>query len=610
MSKNTNGSIESGINTEVTDLSNDEFMSQFALPLVHLISQMDSTKLHQMTISGSLRSDEERKSFLQSCQGDGKDQDTDHRDLSHQISQTMKQAYNDMLVEQIRKVNSYQPIIPLLLELHAMIRSLIPNRQDLHSLLNDDHVKFSLSSSSRTDSTGQSLSSPLAPLLQLIIHAANALEKLESPHHTLTTQEWIDIGTLVHSQIVDHTTKDQDDKETDGSRKTYWKDMPLDTFVVSSISYLHSKVEQCKRDIYQFQFGQIIAPKINRLAKPYLQEAFQKQYGRFDEMATTKDLKRKNNMNIPHTQVWIEEMIRDSTFTLEDMIHSEEKRAITVLQIGFVSNILFRCPRNIEEEEKREIELPDGRETNNGNRISSTSISVDRTSAKSHQTAKPSVFHMPEVLLLDIQAIKKVRLAVKMSVIGCALALHATAVAGRGDKLLRCDPLDEDMEKCKRKLVAAMSNRLSASQEQFETDISNIVIEMGTVMNPSITLKSTIQGRTLAVLRAEDPVLQTLDNRVKDIFRNMVAWTPRTSQIAPIQMRSGRILSIEGEARISFDELFRAAARKEFATKGFAFYAEELTEACLQSSRIINHILDLYGAPLLDQLFLAVCNNQ
>ena len=136
------------------------------------------------------------------------------------------------------------------------------------------------------------------------------------------------------------------------------------------------------------------------------------------------------------------------------------------------------------------------------------------------------------------------------------------------------------------------------------------------VLNPSIspTTKDIIQSRSTAVLRGEDPVLKLLDNRMRWIFCDMMTWSPQqqTQQI-PIQLKTGRILSLSqknnasGEKRTTYSNLFKSAAKNAFASKGFAFYAEELADANLFANRIINMVLTLHGDSLLESLVLEEC---
>jgi hypothetical protein len=59
------------------------------------------------------------------------------RASSSSSSATMKRAFVDHLVER----QDMEGLHSLVLTLHTQMRSLVPNRKDLHSLVNDEDVK-------------------------------------------------------------------------------------------------------------------------------------------------------------------------------------------------------------------------------------------------------------------------------------------------------------------------------------------------------------------------------------------------------------------------------------------------------------------------------------
>ena len=152
------------------------------------------------------------------------------------------------------------------------------------------------------------------------------------------------------------------------------------------------------------------------------------------------------------------------------------------------------------------------------------------------------------------------------------------------------------------------------------------------VWNASLTVseEDTIQSRTSAVLRGEDPVLKLLDNRMRGVFRSMMLWTPQSSNTDDgttnsgndngwgvlVRLRTGRALTLPtttgpwgGAALVdaTYGTMFERAAKREFVMKGFAFCVVELVEANLITNRVINLVLDLYGGGILDPLLLDEC---
>jgi hypothetical protein len=109
-------------------------------------------------------------------------------------------------------------------------------------------------------------------------------------------------------------------------------------------------------------------------------------------------------------------------------------------------------------------------------------------------------------------------------------------------------------------------------------------------------------------------VIKLLDNRMRGIFRSLMVTNPRTHQQVPTSLKTGRSLSLDRHiASISnegrFDALFKEAAKKEFVTKGFAFYSNELAEASLLACRAINLNLSIFGRQVLEPLFINVCRS-
>ena len=93
-----------------------------------------------------------------------------------EISLTVRRAYHDQLHQRILTAQSYSPLIPTLLELHILLRSLVPNRTDLHDRLSDDNIDVS--------STAGFLSNQLRT-------TAECLATLESEDRSVATVGWL-----------------------------------------------------------------------------------------------------------------------------------------------------------------------------------------------------------------------------------------------------------------------------------------------------------------------------------------------------------------------------------------------------------------------------------
>jgi hypothetical protein len=207
---------------------------------------------------------------------------------------------------------------------------------------------------------------------------------------------------------------------------------------------------------------------------------------------------------------------------------------------------------------------------------------------------------MPEIFYLDIMEVKAIRVAAKLSVVGSALALHASNIAGVGDAVLRQNPLPPDIQQCRQKLIRAMGIKAVGSRELYEKAVGDVVIELTKVLNPGYECNSDeeciIRSRTVATMRGEDPVIQLLDNRMRTIFREMMLFHPVKHGSIPNTIRTGGVLpSCEDGVNDSYGDVFQQAAKQKFISKGFSFYAEKLSEASLISHRIISLVLQIHG---------------
>jgi hypothetical protein len=551
--------------------------------------------------------------------------------VEEQISQAMHKAYNNVILEQMRggtghdeadddtieakdKTNdsiNYQPLQSIILETHSNLRALVPNRKDLHNHLSDQDVM----QQQQNQPTGALKN--FTTVLNHLNKIARVLFHLESEYRHETTKDWIRIASSSsvtaaaaasasastelggendcdvhdkdftitiqiqspHDENVDGDDHHRDESGNSNNPPYYEQTMDLATFALASSAYLHSKAEICQTDVADFQLGHILAPKIHALGKKYLLHRFEQQFGAVAAVAVEEEEDKLFSI-APNTKTWMEEIIQNSSYTIEELNSSDEKRGSALLQTGWIDGILFRSPR---------------------------SANVDETQASSPP------FMIPEVLSLDISSIQQIRMTTKMSVVGSVLAVHATAVAGVSGALLKTDPLEHSLEQCRLALGQAMGNRKVGSREIYESNIGNAVLKLAQVLNPSLppSAEETIMSRTRATLRGEDPVIKLLDNRMREIFRQMMVCNPQTLEQVPTMLRTGRALSIHNNSGSSssnqnvttYGSVFTKAAKKEFTSKGFALYANELAEASLLASRIINLSMSVYGSTVLEKLF-------
>ena len=97
-------------------------------------------------------------------------------------------------------------------------------------------------------------------------------------------------------------------------------------------------------------------------------------------------------------------------------------------------------------------------------------------------------------------------------------------------------------------LIHAMGNKMVRSQEEYENAVTEAVVDLKAALNSSILeneealadVKIILGKKVSATMRGTDPVIKLLDNRMRNIFREMIVIDPRTvAQQAPTSMKAG-----------------------------------------------------------------------
>ena len=531
--------------------------------------------------------------------------------IADRISQTMKRTFHATLLRQISAAGTFAPLDPIIRDLHQQLRSLVPNRTDLHSIVDDDAVKrvclsgCSRSGDGKTDDNDSKKNVVFSQMMKLLINIAQALARLESEERSVSTTEWVGIANrLIFISSEDPHPGGANLSEVDrelgwssarghnNERILTWEN-PTPTekeWIVASTFFLHRKAEQCQVDIRNFHLGNVIAPRVNSnfVGRDFLRKDFATRFG-ISKSQSTND---KIVLSTPHLKTWLVEVVRTCGTEKETILSSEEKRGEALLKTGWVDNILFRNPRSMGAE--------------NG---------ADKGPGAGMGTSEPPFF-MPEVFYLDVAAVQVIRTSAKVSVVGSVLALHASAIAGVGDEIFRQDPLDGRVDECRTRLISAMENQAVGSQELFEMGVGDAVVDLARVLKPDLPKSSeeTLRSRCAATMRGEDPVIKLLDGRMRVVFRELMVFNPPPSQRGvPTSLRTGlgRNSPPPSDATRggeTFSGAFKKAAKAEFVRRGFSFYAEELAETSLMALRIIQLALHVHG-PTIDELLLDSCQN-
>lgn len=458
-------------------LSDNDFISNFSLSLIRKILLTDPIDFPQLTMNGLPKAEQmyfhefvKKRGFpiIHENDDDEQNQNSDDNNnvainLEEQISQTMHRAYIDMILNEMEQEDkkTYKPLQSNILEIHSMLRSLIPNRPDLHSYLNDENVV-----NSKMDTYEE--------VGDFLNQVGNALFMLESEYRAETTKQWIDNLLLTKESSMNsrNSTNDDDNDDStnnegkfriqiiqpipsgeelnggDNSRISLFS-MTLTSFALASTSFLHYKTELCQAETADFQLGHILAPRIHKMGKEYLYLKFKEKFDLgMNDLSTNHD---ELESKLPNTMYWINEMIENSSYTTDELLVSDEKRGHVLLQTGWIDNILFRSPRSVNDEDVPSSETQ---------------------------------LLMPEVLWLDSMTIRSIRMTTKLSVVGSVLALHAASAAGVNDSIFKRDPLDSIIEESRVTLTSVMGDRNVGSQEIYENSIGDAVVKLAKGKTP------------------------------------------------------------------------------------------------------------------------------
>jgi hypothetical protein len=440
-------------------------MSNFSLSLIRKILLTDPIDFPQLTMNGLPKAEQmffhefvRKRGFpIIHEHGDRHNQNNDNNNiainLEEHISQTMHRAYIDMMLNEMEQDSkkTYKPLQNNILEIHSMLRSLIPNRPDLHSYLNDEDVV-----NSKMDSYEEAV--------DFLKQVGNALCMLESEYRAETTKQWIDNLLCTKESFVNSTNSSNDDSINEAkfriqilkpklsgeeanngdNSRTFLFSMTSTSFALASTSFLHYKTELCQAETADFQLGHILAPRIHKMGNEYLFQKFKEKFN-LDINDVNSSNHEELESKLPNTKYWINEMIENSSYTSNELLLSDEKRGHVLLQTGWIDNVLFRSPRSVNDEDTQ-----------------STGTQL----------------LLPEILWLDSTTIHSVRMTTKLSVVGSVLALHAASAAGVNDSIFKRYPLDSVIEESRVTLTTVMGDRNVGSQEIYEKNIGDAIVHL------------------------------------------------------------------------------------------------------------------------------------
>jgi hypothetical protein len=414
----------------------------------------------------------------------------------------MKRAYHDGLCNSTDHQKAKNCVNDLLLELHTAIRALVPHRQDLHSILNDE----------------RDLPDILMEMLPWVIQAAQALTQLESEVRAESTHAWI-LQAQNSSLTAGSTSKEQI------------------SFMVTSIMYLLFKVELCEQDKQSFYLTQVLAPQLYTTGEGIDLER--------------NTLKERFGSNFPITATWIKSLVKEDQ--KESLRKSREARQ-NLIRVGWIEDILFQ---------------------------------------KNRQTI------VPEIFFSDVKNLQSIRQTTRLAAAGCALGLHVCTV-------VKCNPevllKDESRGSA---LVQAMGNRSHGSIEKYEDGVEDACMSLARVWKDGPlddSEQQVLKGRTRSVLRGDDPVIQLLDNRIKELF---LAVASSEGMSFPLNSRAG----IKAVPTHTKESPFLQRARQKFQDRGLGLYSLDLAHGAQLATKVADLAWTLYADEFLDKIIIDACQS-
>ena len=229
--------------------------------------------------------------------------------LTMQIAQSMKLAFFNNIADEMEQGN-YESVRGLLIELHDKMRLLLPNRKDLHSHLNDEHI---------------SQASTIVDMMQLLLRCGHLLSGyLESMARAPSTRDLLQsVDTFLAS---DNSSEEPSIPYGIESRHV---------FIVASIGFLLQKVELCQMDISNYNLARV-APLLHHIGHEYERKQFQKTFGEFENVSV-----ESLQTMLPATWNWVKDT-KTLCETEDSMAQTSfDQRMELVKSRGFVDCVLF-----------------------------------------------------------------------------------------------------------------------------------------------------------------------------------------------------------------------------------------------------------------------------
>ena len=330
--------------------------------------------------------------------------------------------------------------------------------------------------------------------------------------------------------------------------------------LVNGLLYLLFKTELCETDKQNYFMAAVWAPVLQREGVKLERMAFENEYGSMKKSSTA-----------PATRDWINSLVEKLTKAEISALLVSKGLRWNLARTGWIEEILFR-------------------------------------------SADSSALRIPEILARDAGRLQGLRHITRMAAAGSALALLACQAVEQPIEVFEEFEAENDESSIlnrRRKVLLQVMAEHFKSPLNYEQDIGNAVIAIAKIWKPDLCMqaKESLLHRTQNVLKAEDPVIQLLDGRMKDCFRELIVQAPSETAF-PTHMQSGALARNATHSVPNDKDSFIQKGAALFKKKGLAFYASDLSNAAHVASRVIDLAWKLYGDKMIDAMILDACQKK
>lgn len=465
--------------------------------------------------------------------------------LKKAVRNHISQQFNN---QQITMEEKLAPLRDLILETYQQIRKLIPNRIDLHSLLDDGEAK--------DVKTWKDLPS-------LIKKAAMALTQLESESRATTTRE------LIREHLSNDSQGNNDDQT------------PL--FWLTAIMYLLYKTELCHSDKQSFYLVHVWAPRIHREGPAFVKDLYEQKFGAFSDAEAS-----------PATRQWIQSLLlvqytaanpqaedNDEKHCNSYLQESPEERK-NLIRTAWIDAIVFR---NTPTEEQQPFHIPE-------------IFTEDLLALQA----------IREVTRLSVAGCALFLHACNAAKVNLHEAIASNIIAKRKKALVKAmmrnsSGSQEQYENNVAKAVVGLAGELEPRLRYKDPSevggaLESLVSRTVAVLRGKDPVLQLLDNRIKLAVR--DIVLERMHHKMNEgvpleIRTGIAAGRPLHSPSKGDQQ--GQTTGLESKDTV--EELF--------CLRGLGFFAPELAQVATNAGKIVDLAIELYWDDLLDKLILDHC---